>query len=104
MLILNNLPFCNTVALCGRIRFLAWWAEYRRTHFLPARTLAHRALCAAAILLRPAAEIVRFLRVATGLRLLPCRKTFPKVVRAAVTRWSSFSSRARSNSSCLTTD
>src|ERR1019366_6898756 len=57
----------------------------RRTYFLAALTFAHRALCAAAILLRPAAEIVRFLRIATGRRLLPCRKTFPKVVRAAVT-------------------
>jgi len=34
-----------------------------------ARTFAQRARCAAAILLRPAAEIVRFLRVG----LLPCR-------------------------------
>src|ERR1019366_3500008 len=86
------------------IRFSASWAEDRRTYFLAALTLAHRALCAAAILLRPAAEIVRFLCVATGPRLLPCRKNFPKVLRAAVTRWSSFSSRARSCWSCLTTD
>src|SRR6266851_3962198 len=79
-------------------------AEGRRTYFLAALTLAHRALWAAAILLRPAAEIVRFLRVVAGPRLLPRRKTFPKVVRAAVTRWSSSSSRARSCRSCLTTD
>src|SRR5713226_3116012 len=78
--------------------------EGRRTYFLAALTLAHRALWAAAILLRPAAEIVRFLRVAAGPRLLPCRKTLPKVVRAAVTRRSSSSSRARSCRSCLTTD
>jgi hypothetical protein len=32
-------------------------------YFLPALIFAHRALCAAAILLRPAGEIVRFLRV-----------------------------------------
>jgi len=75
-----------------------------RPHFLAALTFAQRALCAAAILLRPAAEIFRFLRAATGPRLLPCRKTFPKVVSAAVTRWSSFSSLARSWWSCLTTD
>src|ERR1019366_7883087 len=90
--------------LWGRIRSPALWAEDRRTHFLPALTLAHRARCAAAILLRPATEIVRFLRVAAGPRLLPCRKNFPKVLRAAVTRWSSSSSRARSCWSCLTTD
>jgi hypothetical protein len=34
-----------------------------RAHLLPALTLAQRALCAAAILLRPAAEIVVFFRV-----------------------------------------
>ena len=71
-------------------------AEDRQLYFLPALTFAHRALCAAAIRLRPAAEIVRFLRAATGLRLLPFRKTFPKVVNAAVMPLSSFSSRARS--------
>jgi hypothetical protein len=38
-------------------------AEDRCTYFLAALTFAHRALCAAAILRRPAAEIVRFLGV-----------------------------------------
>jgi hypothetical protein len=52
-------------------------AEDREIYFLlvfPALTFAHRARCAAAILLRPAAEIVRLF--ATGIaadpRLLPC--------------------------------
>ena len=35
------------------------------------RSFAQRALCAAAILLRPAAEMVRLLRVETDLDLLP---------------------------------
>src|SRR6202522_583995 len=40
---------------------------------LPAFTFAHRARCAAAILLRPAAEIVRFcVEVAAALGLTPC--------------------------------
>jgi hypothetical protein len=34
-----------------------------RTYFLPALTFAQRALCAAAILLRPAAEMVLFFRL-----------------------------------------
>jgi hypothetical protein len=40
----------------------------------PARTFAHRARCAAAILLRPAAEMVRFLATgtATDRRFVPC--------------------------------
>ncbi len=43
---------------------------YGGSYFLPALTLAHLARCAAAILLRPAGDIDRFLRVA---RLRPCR-------------------------------
>jgi hypothetical protein len=45
-----------------------WWTYPR---FLADLTFAQRALCAAAILLRPAAEIVRFLRVETDFDLLP---------------------------------
>ena len=68
----------------------------RPYYFLAALTFAHRAICAAAIRLRPAAEIVRFLRLAMGPRLVAGRRTFPKVVSAVVTRRSSFSSRVRS--------
>jgi hypothetical protein len=41
------------------------------TYLLAALTLAHRALWAAAILLRPAAERVRFLRVETDFDFVP---------------------------------
>lgn len=52
-------------------------AKDRQIYFLPvfpALTFAHRARCAAAILLRPAAEMVRFLATGTEAdpRLLPC--------------------------------
>ncbi len=48
--------------------------------------------------------MIRFLRVAAAFGLLPCMYTFPKAVRAADTRRSSPSSRARSIWSWLTTD
>jgi hypothetical protein len=57
---------------------------------------AQRAFWAAAIFLRAAADMVRDLRVAADLDLLPSRYTFPKAVIAAVTRCSSSSSRTRS--------
>jgi hypothetical protein len=62
--------------------------------FFPARTFAHRFRCAAAMRLRPAAEIVLLLRPSPD--LVPRRYTFPKAVNAAVTRCSSSSSRLRS--------
>jgi hypothetical protein len=77
---------------------------FRRFYFFPALTFAHLARCAAAILLRPAAEMVRFVRIRVDFRLLPFIKTFPKVLRAAVTPFNSFSSRFRSCCSCLTTE
>jgi hypothetical protein len=44
---------------CGQVFY-----EGREPDFLPAAlTFAHRTLCAAAIFLRPAAEMVRFFRV-----------------------------------------
>jgi len=48
--------------------------ERRReiVYFLPALNFAQRARCAAAILLRPAAEIFRFWGVAAGFAFAPC--------------------------------
>ena len=46
--------------------------EAQPTDFFLALTFAHRAFCAAAIRLRPAAEILRFLPVAAAFGLLPC--------------------------------
>lgn len=54
--------------------------------FLAALTFAQRAFCAAAIRLRPAADIVLFLPVAEVLRLTPFMYTCPNVLRAALTR------------------
>ena len=73
--------------------------------FLAALTLAHRALCAAAILLRPAAEIVRFLGVAADPRLPPLQVRLSRRLLGQRLRVGVHSpTRARSSWSCLTTD
>ncbi len=50
----------------------------RRYFFLPALTFAHLARCAAAILLRPAAEIVRFFASQGWYALARLHKDFPE--------------------------
>src|SRR5579864_6883148 len=89
----------------------------------PARfTFAHRALCAAAILRRPASEIVRFgladlfahrafcaklilLRAAADMawRDEPFELRLPNAASAASIRWTSFCARSRSLFNCCTT-
>ena len=84
-------------------------------------TFAHRAFCAAAILLRPAAEMVRFgvvafcfahrafcarlilRRAAADMRDAPFELTLPKAVRAASMRSTWFCARSRSFFNCWTT-
>jgi hypothetical protein len=84
-------------------------------------TFAHRALCAAAIRLRPAAEIVRFgfalcfaqrafcarliLRrpAADIVRDAPFELTLPRAASAASMRWSCFCTCSRSFFNCWTT-
>jgi hypothetical protein len=90
--------------------------------YLLAFTFAHLALCAAAMRLRPAAEIIPFgwaafcfahrafcarlilLRAEADIvRDAPLELTLPKAVRAASMRWTSLCARSRSFFNCWTT-
>jgi hypothetical protein len=97
-------------------------ADLKRGHHPAGFTFAHRALGAAAILLRPAAEIVRFgvavfcfaqrafcarlilLRAAADIvRDVPFELTLPSAASAASMHWTSFCARSLSLFNCWTT-
>ena len=106
---------------CSAERGLLEGANYAA--FFSRLTFAHLALCAAAILLRPAAEIVRlgltvlFAHRAFCAKLIllraagdkvcwrdePFELTLPKAASAASMRWTCFCARSRSFLNCWTT-